>query len=555
MKPIMRPEWVMRFRSQACRAPSAPTSLLSVALVCALLLTGCSDNASTTYGSSPEIVARVTISDGELEGSVVGGARQFLGIPFAKPPVGDLRFKLPQKNDPWRSKRDATQWGNRCAQRASAVLMSAASEHEDCLYLNVWAPEPAPAEPLPVMVWIHGGGNENWSASEPVPYASDGYLYSGQVLAESGVVVVSVNYRLGVFGFLADPVLAREGGSNPGNQGLFDQVMALEWVKNNIADFGGDPNRVTIFGQSAGATDVCFHVASPITRPFFRAAIGQSGGCTLRTTTAAEGAATAAGFAHALGCDDIACLRGKSVSELLATPNDGSPAPVFGPVVDGVFLPDQPRALYDRGEIAKVPYLLGSNSDEGTMFFTRPITDAREYTAALVEAFPRAGETSADSGERVQPIEAMYPVRAFPNGQPTPTTAAVARVIGDARLVCPTYDTAVRAAAAGSPVWMYNFSIGASRGGLGAAHGSELPFVFGTAESFEPLMQAVAERIQRYWINMAQSGNPNRGDDTDWPRFSGAAPVRLDIGATDNTVFDFRVKECEFWRGVYDRGL
>jgi para-nitrobenzyl esterase len=509
---------------------------------------------TATYGRPPDVVkTSVTISDGELEGTVVGGARQFLGIPYAKPPVGDLRFKLPQKNDAWQGRHDATQWGNRCAQRASTVLMSAASEHEDCLYLNVWTPEPAPTEPLPVMVWVHGGGNENGSASEPVPYAKEGHLYDGRVLAEKDVVVVTINYRLGVFGFLADPALADEAGSNAGNQALFDQALALQWVKDNISSFGGDPNRVTVFGQSAGATDVCFHVASPTSRPFFRAAIGQSGGCTLRTTTALEGAAVARRFARALGCGDIACLRAKPVSALLATPSDGAAAPVFGPIVDGVFLPDQPRTLYDRGEIAKVPYLLGSNTDEGTMFFTRPITDSREYTAALVEAFPRAGETPTDAAKRVQPIEEMYPLRAFPNGQPTSTTAAVARVIGDARLVCPTYDTAVRAAAAGSPVWMYNFSIPSPRGDFGASHNSELPFVFGTAPSFDPLMEAVAERMQRYWINMARTGNPDRPGH--WPAFSGAAPVRLNLDVKDSTVPDFRVKECEFWRGIYEGGV
>ena len=199
------------------------------------------DDSGTATGhdagaSGEGSATHVTIADGQLEGVVDGKTRKFLGIPYAKPPVGELRWKLPQKNDKWSGVRDASMFGPRCAQLASATLMNAASEEEDCLYLNVWTPEPAAKQALPVMVWIHGGGNVNGSASEPVPFLNSGVFYSGQTLSEKGVVVVTFNYRLGAFGFLAHADLGHEDGSNPGNQGLYDQTQALQWVHDNVAE-------------------------------------------------------------------------------------------------------------------------------------------------------------------------------------------------------------------------------------------------------------------------------------------------------------------------------
>jgi para-nitrobenzyl esterase len=254
--------------------------------------------------------------------------------------------------------------GNRCAQLASAVLQSAASDSEDCLYINVWTP--SSAEKLPVMVWLHGGGNVTGSASEPIPFVNSGVFYSGEFLAQRKIVVVSLNYRLGVLGFL------NEGSSVTGNQGLLDQKLALEWVHSNIERFGGDPTNVTIFGESAGSFDVCLHMASPKSRSLFHRAISESGGCTTRQQTEADGQKYTDEVAAKLGCagkDTIGCLRGKSVMDLLnAVPANIPVGKGFGPIVDGDFMPDQPRTLYDSGNVAKVPYILGSNSDEGTLF-------------------------------------------------------------------------------------------------------------------------------------------------------------------------------------------
>jgi para-nitrobenzyl esterase len=504
---------------------------------------GCGGGTDRPEPADPTIVE---LTDARFQGTLVGDSRQFLGIPYAKPPVGPLRWRAPQKPDPWPDLQQATAFGKRCAQTASATTQNAPSTDEDCLYLNVWTPYPVPAQQLPVMVWIHGGGNVNGSASEPVPFLNTGLFYSGQFLAERhGVILVTINYRLGVLGFFAHPALAAEGSS--GNQGLLDQRLALEWVRDNIAEFGGDPDNVTIFGESAGSFDVCMHVASPMSRGLFHRAVSQSGGCTTKQTTRAEAEAAATALAASLSCtgrDELLCLREKPVADLLAAPGG------FGPDVDGQFLPDQPRALYDAGNIAKVPYLLGSNTDEGTLFLVgSQVSTPEQYKAALVGMF---GATAAAE------IELRYPVAAFADG-PNPPLAALARVFGDARLVCTTYDTAVRASVY-APVFMYNYDIpvpsnlpGAAF--LGATHGSELTSVFGTSPllAADAQAKAASDLMQRYWTNFAKEGDPNAGSDPSWPQLTPTTNVRMNFALAQASVkADFRKTECAFWRAGYD---
>jgi para-nitrobenzyl esterase len=516
----------------------------------ASLLALCSCLAAACGSDEKPDPTRVKLGAGEIQGSVVGTSLQFLGIPYAKPPVGDLRWKAPQKPDPWSNVRDATQFGKRCAQLMDATLQNAASNDEDCLYLNVWTPVPAPKAPMPVMIWIHGGGNVNGSASEPVPFVNTGVFYSGEFLAEGhGVVVVSLNYRLGVFGFFGHPDLWAEGSS--GNQGLFDQQMAFQWVHDNIAKFGGDPGNVTIFGESAGSFDVCMHMAAPSNAGLFHRAISESGGCTTVQRTKAQAETAAMTFATDVGCTGagaLACLRGKSAVELMASP-DVAAGNGFGPEVDTLFLPDQPRTLYDMGQIAKVPYLLGSNTDEGTLFLptSKPMT-TDDYMAALTGMF---GATVAAQ------VATVYPVSNFASGVPNPPTAALARVIGDSRLVCTTFDAAVRTAHTGAAVYMYNFDIPVPAlisTTLGATHGSELTSVFGTSPTFstDPGAKAVSDLMQRYWTNFARTGNPNAGADLNWPALTEAQNVRINFGLTPSIVNDFRATECAFWRMGYD---
>jgi para-nitrobenzyl esterase len=521
---------------------------------------GCGDRAASHYadnadasGSEPDVgdesgPPRVTISDGVLEGVRQGGTRAFLGIPYAKPPLDDLRWKAPQKVETWTGARDASQFGKRCAQRESTTLHNAASEEEDCLYLNVWTAAPK-AEKLPVMIWIHGGGNVNGSASEPLPLANMGVLYSGQRLAEDhGVVVVTFNYRLGIFGFLAHPGLIAEG-SKSDNQGLWDQRAVFEWVQKNIAQFGGDPKNVTIFGESAGSQDVCFHVAASNTSGLFQRAISESGGCTtsLITRTTAEKTATTLG--RGLGCsgdDALTCLRGKRAADLLNFPQ--LPGQSYGPAVDGDLLPDQPRTLYDSGKIAKVPYLLGSNTDEGTLFITSVVSTQEQLTAAFKKSF----------GDAAESVAAAYPVSDFMGAKPNPFHAALASATGDECLVCATYDTALRASKSGSAVYMYNFDIPVDPtltgdAFFGASHGSEITYVFGTDSSQSSEQKAASARMQRYWTNFAKTGTPNDGNDSVWPKFSDRANTRLNLGLDATLVKDFRAKQCGFWRSQYEK--
>jgi para-nitrobenzyl esterase len=551
-------------------------------------------DAGAVEGGSPV----VTIGDGPVQGHPDGTVTAFLGIPYAKPPVGPLRWAPPQAPAKWTSVFDASTFGKRCAQNANATLQTAASADEDCLYLNVWTPNPS-ATKLPVMVWFHGGGNVGGSASDPVPFADGGYFYSGATLAGNGVVVVSLNYRLGIFGFFAHPALAAEG-SKVGNQGLWDQRFALEWVQANIAQFGGDPANVTIFGESAGSLDVCLHVASPQTPALFERAISESGGCTTHQPTAASNGTSIVALAAQLGCpsggpavapsgdggledgaladattdatttattdgssadagsDPLACLRNLSVATLLgaATPDGGGIGGPFAPVVEGDFFADQPRTLYENGKIAKTPYILGSNQDEGTLFALgqAPVTDQAGLTAAINQQFGDAGAAVAQ----------LYPPSEFDGGAPNPYQAALTRIIGDSILVCSTYDSALLAAKQGVPVWMYNFDVpvvipgvvGTSPGELylGASHGSELSFVFGTSPQFatDTGQAMVSKLMERYWTHLAKAGDPNNGTDLMWPPFTPTSDQRMQFTTQPSVVANFRAAECNFWISQYE---
>jgi len=548
----------------------------------------------------------VTIGDGLVQGHPEGTVSAFLGIPYAKPPVGLLRWAPPQKPAPWSNVLNAATYGKRCAQVANSTLQTAASADEDCLYLNVWTPNPS-ASKLPVMVWIHGGGNFGGSASDLVPFGDGGqYFYTGASLAGNGAVVVSLNYRLGIFGFFAHPALVGEG-SKAGNQGLRDQRFAMQWVQDNIAKFGGDPGNVTIFGESAGSLDVCMHVASPQTPPLFERAISESGGCTTRQPTLADNQPAVLGVAAQLGCPGgvvaesdaaaapdgaatpdaaaapdgaatrdaaaapdgaatpgagasaLACLRNLSVQALLDGAQSDGGAGVggtFSPVVDNDFFADQPRTLYENGKIAKTPYVLGSNNDEGTLFVlgTTPVTDQAGLTAAITTQYGDAGAA----------IALLYPPSSFDGGAPNPFQAALTRIVGDSTLVCSTYDSALLAANQGVAVSMYNFDIpvvipgvvGTDPGELylGASHGSELSFVFGTSPQFATDMAAagISKLMDRYWTRFAATGDPNGGTDLVWPKFTAASNQRMQFTLTPSVVSGFRASECAFWIGIYE---
>jgi len=499
----------------------------------------------------------VKLDDGVVRGDMAGGARLFRGIPFAKPPLAELRWKAPEPNDPWDGVLHNAELIEGCPQLADQGAPP--STHEDCLYLNVWSPSPAPKNAA-VMVWIHGGGNFSGGAGIPVPTTTK-LWFDGRTFAErQGVVLVTIQYRLGPLGFMSHPALEGEGAPL-GNQGLLDQRMALRWVQRNIDAFGGDPDNVTIFGESAGSADVCYHVASPGSRGLFHRAISQSGGCTIRSTgpedSASDAGASMEAYGEAVGCPagdgQLACMREVSVEDLLASAMQPRPGAGdvgggaswrFSVVIGGpdAFLPDSPQALFDRGDIADVPYLLGSNNDEGTTFTwqaTRLTTEA-EYQADLTARF---GDAAAD-------VEAVYPASAFAGD----FNAARARVVGDQGLVCGTHDTARRAAAAGRAVYLYNFNVpwAILPSVLHAGHASEISHAFGTPylPSPDPDSEAVGEAMNTYWANFAKTGDPNgAGQPAQWPQFEPDADRRLQLDASFEVIDDFRVDECAFWRG------
>jgi para-nitrobenzyl esterase len=532
-----------------------------VVLVVAWLV-GCgSDSGMNPVMPGNDLV--VTLPDGQVQGDLVGSAgnvRLFLKIPFAKPPVGDLRWKAPVKNDAWSSVRHETSFAVPCPQLANT--QNGGSTTEDCLYLNVWTPEPAPVNAA-VMVWIHGGGNLTGSAGDRVPVPGGAgnppLWYDGQVFAaRHGVVVVSMNYRLGVMGFFPDAALAAEG-SPVGNQGLLDQRLSLQWVHDNIARFGGDPGNVTIFGESAGSLDVCLHIASPGSRGLFHRVIGESGGCTGQLAPGGDMTAQVTTFAQQLGCDTaanpLACLRGKAVGDVL-----NAAAGVFrSPFVDGPggFLPDRARVLFDAGNIAKVPYLAGSNNDEGRLFTymqISSITMQTQYTTALNNQF----------GATLGPmVGTEYPATDYP-GAPGETNfyEAFTDAFGDSGLICGTHDSARRAVAAGiANVYMYNFNVpwslipGTTEGVLRASHASEIDLVFDDGWNFDATRQAVSDAMNAYWAQFAKTGDPNfPGAPAVWPKFAPDAQdhdQRLQLEASIHVVNDFKREKCTFWRGFY----
>jgi para-nitrobenzyl esterase len=532
---------------------------------CALVI-GCGSDegsAATIQGG-----VEITLSDGVVVGEVDGATRRFLGIPFAAPPTGARRWLAPEPPEPWDTPLDASEFSAACPQLGSTTSPEP-SENEDCLYLNVWAPDSVPSGSLPVMIWFHGGSNTAGSTGDNIPFLQPPTLfYNGRGLVEeANVVVVTANYRVGVMGFFAHEALSGESADGvSGNQGILDQRMVMEWVQSNIAPFGGDPNNVTIFGESAGAFDVCFHMVSEGSRGLFDGALGQSGGCTTRLRTRSEAEAEADVFAEAMGCGDAsnvaACLRAVPVIDLLMeAPVDGAiedppggdfysggtPRWQFQAVVDGVVIADQPRTLFDAGNVADVPYLLGSNSDEGTLFHVlqAEVETEGEYLDALERRF---GQTLAAQ------VAAAYPVADFDSPQD-----ALERVTGDAGLVCSVRDTAKRAAAAGLDVFLYNFNrpipIPALQAlDLGATHGAEIAYVFGSVgpDVIGEDDLALSATLQGYWGRFAATGDPNGGNDLAWPLFSADDDVRLNFDVTLSTVDDFRSDLCALWESIYD---
>lgn len=497
---------------------------MAALLLAAGLGTGCSSDSksSSEQPREPDPLVRKT-EQGEVRGfaSESGDTLVFRGIPYAAPPVGELRFAPPQPPAVRSKIFEATRFGPDCAQAGG--VMGAASLNEDCLYLNIYAP--ASGDNHPVMVWIHGGAFIG---------GSGGTNYDPTRLVAEGVVLVTINYRLGAFGFLAHPALTAEQGGVSGAYGLLDQKAALEWVQANIANFGGDPNNVTIFGESAGGHSVLALVASPITGGLFHKAIVQSGSLLPEQQSLEE--AERLGQAVFAECENTACLRSLSVEKVLELQAGLSNG--IGLVVNyGSALQPQHsiKSALEAGEFQRVPILAGTNADEYTLFLGIQALDPTKSPPAPEFYKPAIASLI---GQPVDSLAVSIVAEAYPLSSYNDNVWQALGAIGtDAAFACNALTQAQTLARHNVPVYAYEF---ADRNApvtllptrpdpakieLGASHAFELPYIFGS-ESLFRARGASEEQVElsqtmiRYWTRFAKNGDPNGDDDLRWPEFN-----------------------------------
>lgn len=440
-----------------------------------------------------------------------GRDKAFLGLPYAAPPVGPLRWKAPEAPARWSGVRDASKFGSRCEQWHvwNDYIFTDPGPSEDCLYLNVYAPAAAKqGTRLPVMVWIHGGGFLAGAGSEP--------RYTDPALVDKGVVVVTLNYRLNVFGFLASEDLAQEQGGHAGNYGLMDQVAALRWVKANIEAFGGDANNVTIFGESAGSFAVSALTVAPSARGLFHKVIGESGaffGSAIPMTSAAERGQRDQAFVASLGANDLQTLRALPADKILEAVQKQRGIG-FSAVVDGAFLPEGLTEAYAAGHQAHVPSIIGWNRDERTGTLSRDMTAAkwkayaREHYATEADAFLAAFPAGSDA-EAVRSADTFTTLGFIAEG--AWRWAEAQSRTGQA------------------PVYRYRFDRPAPAepnhpAGKYAFHSTELEYVFGTLNArqgatWAPADRRLSEAVVTYWTNFARTGDPNGNGVPTWPRY------------------------------------
>jgi len=473
----------------------------------------------------------VRLDTGLISGGVAGGdVRVYKGIPFAAPPVGDLRWRPPQPAKPWDGVRACIEFGPWCPQPKPLMGKELGPLSEDCLTLNVWTPAKSPGDRLPVMVWLHGGGHTTGSGSAS--------FYDGEHLAREGVVVVTINYRLGPFGYLAHPLLSKESERGvSGNYGLLDQIAALGWVQRNIAAFGGNPGCVTIFGESAGAVSVCRLMVSPLAKGLFHRAIAESGGAHGRNRHLREardnlepmekiGEQLAAELRCDRAADPLAALRAKPWQDILeaAKPSQGlfGKGVHFGPIVDGWALPDDPVALFEAGKQADVPLLVGSNADDGSVFTRQlPIRTLARYKLMLRRRF-------RDHADEV--------LRLFPADRTSEVPAAFSRLVTAAAFVAPARFLARSMAKTQSKAYLYHFTRvppGEKLKSLGAFHALEIAYVFGTLEGkpgFDERDLALSRTMRKAWARFAATGDPNGDGLPQWPACRQETDAYLELG-------------------------
>jgi len=456
---------------------------------------------------------------GKVEGfaSADGKVQIFEGIPYAAPPVGALRWKEPQPVASWKGVRKATEFGARCMQWNvfGDMVFHDAGPSEDCLYLNVWTPKTSADAKLPVMVWIYGGGFQAGATSEG--------RQDGEALAHRGVVIVSMNYRLGVFGFLSHPELTKESPHHAsGNYGLLDQAAALEWVRKNIAEFGGDPENVTIFGESAGSFSVSALMASPVSKGLIHRAMGESGaffGRTLGAKPLAESEQNGAKWGESIGAGSLEKLRAMSAQQVLDAAKKDISSFRFGPNIDGYFFPESPAGIYAKGEQAHVALLAGWNHDEGNYhtFFGKDEATKENYAKKIEQTY----------GKNADEVLKLFPGETDEQAKESAGLLATANFIAYGTWKWIEEQTKLD----GPAVYRYEFDdapplaeSGAAPGATPTAyHSSEIEFVFGMLKTknlpWRPEDYSLSEQMGSYWTNFAKTGNPNGAGLPQWPKY------------------------------------
>jgi len=496
----------------------------------------------------------VATSSGLIQGKQAGDTVAFLGVPFASPPVGELRFKPPAPPACWTDVRPATDYGNKCAQ--TKVVGSGVDGDEDCLTLNIWTPAlpSEQSEKLPVLMWMYGGANVFGASNQQILSNQ----YDGQKLADSQhAVVVSFNYRVGAFGFLAHPALSAESDHKvSGNYGLLDAIQALKWVRANIAKFSGDPSRVMFFGESAGAFNTCALVSSPLAKGLFSAALMQSGTCEAPTMEYRYGKGEE--VAKAVKCDGAtniaACLRSASIEDLVAlAPLELSAGPekvdlghysdlLFGTSVDGYVLPDVPLKRIAAGLHNPVPMVIGSNANEAEIFVQQgTLLTCGDVTDRLNANFDDASIVKKISD--LYPCSFLNPRRSYVDGVSDMVFTCAAR-------------RALRAVAKGGKAagyryyFKHTYQLG-PEAVLRAFHTAEIPFVFGTFSSLgyvpTPGESKLSETIQSYWGHFAATGTPTAAGAPLWEAYVASRDNAIVLDTTIEATDGIQTEKCDFW--------
>jgi para-nitrobenzyl esterase len=528
------------------RAAWSAVSAVSVAAAALAASAGGAVASPASGGANPI----VRTDDGLVRGAGVAGVNSFLGLPYATPPTGNLRWRPPQPAAAWSGVRDATQFGPSCPQSTvNNPYLPPGPISENCLYLNVYTPASGSTSGSgrPVLVWVHGGGLTVDGARN----------YDGTKLAADGTVVVTINYRLGALGFLAHPALASRPGGTAGNYGLMDQQAALRWVQRNIAQFGGDPHNVTIAGQSAGGLSVLAQLVSPGARGLFQRAIVQSGAFALNQQPLATAEAAGEKFATAVGCADqtAQCLRSAPVSDLVSDFGVEIPG-----VVDGSVLTQSIGTAIAHGQFARVPIINGITHDEELIFVAGLGLTVSQGTNIPLAAPLSSANYQTDiahalgvSDTRATAIANEYPLSAYPS-----PVVAFSLLVSDASFACPALQVDRWTAAEGLPTYAYQFNddnapvniVGKSLGL--ATHGTELPYLFDQPNAPFPAVlnsdqQTLAASMRAAWANFAASGNPS-SHTVPWPSFSDGAKVLSLVPPQPQVETDFAAAHhCSFW--------